>query len=136
MSEASLDQNPYRTPEAAEDAESGSRGNSLSSKHETLGRVLVTWEKLRFVYNAIGAVPTVIMLAIFPTHAGELLSCALAANLCYCVGPLVDCYLTWFGLRHRAVTAILFVLGTGTMLLLALGVGLSLGFGPFVLPAD
>ena len=38
------------------------------------------------------------------------------------------CYLTRLGLRHNAVTGILFILGTGVMLILAGFAGLSMLF--------
>ena len=126
---ATDDENPYRTPKAIEPATSEPERDDSSPKYESLGRVLVTWEKLRVIYNVIGAVPTALLAVIFPEALGELVACAVLANLCYCLGPLVDCYLTWFGIRHNGVTGILFVLGTGVMLVLALGAGVSFGPG-------
>ncbi len=120
-------ENPYRSPGRGEQSDSETGRDERSSKFESLGRVLVTWEKLRVVYNVIGAIPAIVLVVVFSLSPGELVACAFAANLSYCLGPLVDCYFTWFGFRHRAVTGILFVLGTGVMLFSSLVVGLSFG---------
>ncbi|MCY2932080.1 MAG: hypothetical protein NTV86_21825 [Planctomycetota bacterium] len=88
---------------------------------EQLGRVIVTWEKLRLVYNAIGFFPAVLIVMI-PTLYQPLVKLAvwaILANLCFCLGPLVDGYLTWFGFRRKAVTVVLFVIITAAMLLAA-----------------
>jgi hypothetical protein len=76
----------------------------------------------------IGAIPALIIVVAFSLSPGELVICAFAANVGFCLGPLVDCYLTWFGFRHTAVTGTLFVLGTGVMLFFSAVVALSFGF--------
>ena len=48
------------------------------------------------------------------------------ANLCFCAGPVVDGYLSWLGLRHRAITWLLFLLGTALSMLLGVGLLMSL----------
>jgi len=53
-----------------------------------------------------------------------------AANGLYLAGPAVDGYLTWFGLRHRAVTVLLFLAGTVLASLLAIAC-VAFSFSPF-----
>jgi hypothetical protein len=123
QTEKSFPENPYRSPEAVS-VESPGPGGMEATKFAQVGRVVVTWEKLRVVYNAIGIIPTV-LIAIFVRHfLVGLVECVVLANLCFCFGPLIDGYLTWFGFRHKAVTIVLFVLGTCIMLLLSLGAAL------------
>lgn len=132
MSEArsSAELNPYRSPGgslASEEAADSGR----PSKFEQLGRLMVTWEMLRMVYNLVGLVPTVLVVLVTQPPIIEVAFCAFLANLCYCLGPLIDGYVTWFGFRHRAVTVILFVLGTMSMLVLALGYAIGTMYAPF-----
>ena len=128
--EASSDINPYRSPDVGQ-GDSEVTESSRRSKLEELGSVIVTWEKLRLLYNAIGFIPTLLIALVVRAHPFELVVCVFVANLCFCLGPLVDGYLTWFGFRQRAVTVILFVLGTLLMLLLAIVYGLSVVYTPF-----
>ncbi len=114
------DFNPYRSPETAR-AGNDAGPSGAATKFEELGRLIVTWEKLRFVYNAIGLIPTVFIVLAARPAVFEIAICAFWANLCFCAGPVIDGYLTWFGFRSRVVTVILFVLGTSVMLLLAFG---------------
>ncbi len=115
------DDNPYRSPRVTQVESGAAAGDTAAGRFAELGRVMVTWEKLRVLYNLMGAVPTLLIAFWLPVSLKRLLLVALFANMCFCLGPLVDGYLTWFGIRHPAVTWILFVLGTLTMLLLALG---------------
>jgi hypothetical protein len=120
--------NPYSAPE-----ESGDFPTSLSALSDrdhrclTVGQVVVTWEKLRILYNGILGVE-----AIFVFFAGwsmgnnpgdileSLLLGALIANLCFCAGPVIDGYLSWFGFRSRAITWVIFLIGLGIAVLLGL----------------
>lgn len=120
----SVDSNPYRSPNTFPVAP-GTIESARTSRLEELGRVIVTWEKLRLLYNGIGLLPTVLIVIVAGSHPFEIAGCAFLANLCFCLGPLVDGYLTWFGFRHRAVTVVLFVLGTFLMLLLAAGYAMA-----------
>ena len=110
--------NPYRSPERSTGPEHVDDSRSRST-YEKIGRAMATWEKLRLVYNAIGLVPTLILVLGATTSPFEIAVCVLVANACYCVGPVLEGYLVWFGIRSRVATAILFLLGTMVMLLLA-----------------
>jgi hypothetical protein len=115
-----VDSNPYRSPSIPMH-EMGPDDPGRSSKLEEIGGVALTWEKLRLVYNVIGFFPTALIVVVIRPPFIEVAFCVFLANLCFCLGPLIDGYLTWFGIRHRAVTVILFALGTLLMLLLAGG---------------
>jgi hypothetical protein len=86
----------------------------------------VRWEKLRILYNLILVfVVSLLSIALIGKYSVDLqlmemlvVGC-FVANLCYLVGPAVDGYLTWLGVRHLAVTALLFVSGTLLAIVLA-----------------
>jgi hypothetical protein len=89
--------------------------------------LLRRWERLRVLYNLILIAEVLLLSAFAPGHAlGDrafwrlLVFGALVANLCYCVGPIANAYAHWLGLRHPAVTIVLFVAGTALAALLAL----------------
>jgi len=119
MNDGSLD-NPYRSPATT----LGHGSDAECSKFEELGRLFVCWEKLRIYYNLIGALPALLIVAVRrdAEAAVTVILGGLGANLCFCLGPLVNGYLLWIGVRDRAVTYILFAAGSGLMLLLAGGV--------------
>lgn len=97
----------------------------VDARFEQIGRLVVRWERLRWLYNAI-LVPWTLLSAL-PFSFRPLLDVdfwdlaiagALFSNACFCCGPLIDGYLTWFFRSHPAVTAILFASGAlFTMLL-------------------
>jgi hypothetical protein len=113
-----LNDNPDRSPESAGD-DSLLTDSTRDGIFEQMGRVIVTWEKLRLLYNAIGFAPTFLIAVSSRVSFGELAGCVVLANVCFCMGPVADCYLTWFGFRRKVVTIALFVLITGTMLFFA-----------------
>jgi hypothetical protein len=84
--------------------------------------VFYDWERLRLVYNAILLGIVLCSMTFFVVsrpllwhphyYAFELLGYAILANVCFCVGPVAEGYLCWFGLdRHRA-RWIVFLVGT------------------------
>ncbi len=111
--------NPYRSPDRSAGPEHADEFRSRST-FEEIGRVMVTWEKLRLIYNGIGLFPTLILVFGAATSPVEIAGCAFVANVCYCLGPVLEGYLVWFGVRSRVATAILFLLGTMVMLVLAI----------------
>lgn len=127
--------NPYATPVTA--LADHSPGLVDKSRYAAVGEVVVMWEKLRFLYNAI-MIPFAILVfammflttrAVMQSPLGILPIGGIFANLCFCAAPLVDGYLTWFGFRHRYITAFLFVCGTVSTMLLATFV---LAFAPLI----
>jgi len=86
---------------------------------------MVTWEKLRALYNLIlGAEAMALVAGVVPagrTGRGlikQIVGGALVANLLFCAGPRGDGYLRWLGLRSRGVTGLLFIMGTCFAMLL------------------
>ncbi len=89
--------------------------------------MVARWERLRIIYNAILTVEVlVISLPMFRmtwAHRGflvELILGAVGANLCYCAGPVINFYFHCANIRGRAVTTVLFVMGTAVAMLLTL----------------
>ena len=78
---------------------------------------LLAWEKLRVYYNVI-LLGLVFVLSSFSPHVGNpgfwlfVIHSGVAANLCFCVGPVAEFYLRWFGLPANGARWSLFVLGT------------------------
>ncbi|MBN2023472.1 MAG: hypothetical protein JW809_11850 [Pirellulales bacterium] len=114
--------NPYQPPLGA--AGEIEPSDPAEARYARVGRVMVAWEKLRILYNAILAV--VVALAGGLAWAkwgqrprlGTLVMGAIMANLWYCAGHVIDGYLSWFGLRSPVVTWLLF--GFGTLLAMLL----------------
>ena len=118
--------NPYSAPEEMRDpADPTSALSTRDQRCLTIGRVLVTWEKLRILYNAILGVEALFVFFVgwrAAVHFDDIVITigvgALTANVCFCLGPLMDGYLSWFGLRSYAITACLYVVGLGIAVLL------------------
>ena len=50
----------------------------------------------------------------------------LGANVCYLLGPALECYLRWIGVRLTRMTALLFPLGTLFSVLLTAAIGCAI----------
>ena len=116
--------NPYESPYA----ETAVANGVLESAdvYSKVGRVAVTWEKLRLLFNLILVGVTVVAIPMSPVlpadgrFVSDLVLGVVVSNALFCLGPLIDGYLTWFGLRSNAITTFLFVSGTAVTSLLAL----------------
>ena len=82
--------------------------------------VFFEWERLRVIYNA-----ALVAVVVFITWSNGLLLIiplaivpAILANLCFCAGPVAECYLCWLGVPRGP--ARWFVFGVG--LCLSIGV--------------
>lgn len=118
----------FQSPQAS--AASGADGASAVApnvdRFVMIGELVVRWEKLRWVYNAILAGVTLLTgLLVLGASANRadsklwtvdgveaLIFAFLGANACFTIGPLIDGYLSWFGFRKRATTWVLFLGGT------------------------
>ena len=132
----SVPENPYQAPE------SRINGPEKSKSAYDLS-LFKQWEKLRLFYNLILIGETVLILLIHRSSlmqpkpiqlADSLLAGAIGANVCFCLGPVLNGYLEWFGLRGRFVQAGIFGLGTlvaMALTLLALGGPLIFGVPSF-----
>lgn len=102
--------------------------------------VFVRWEKLRILYNLIvGGVGltalafcTLALTDMFakPGNASALIKpligaliYGLAANVCYFLGPIIESYARWLGLRAPHITQALFIAGTAFSVLLTAFLG-------------
>src|SRR5262245_13974135 len=81
---------------------------------ESAHSVFLAWEKLRVVFNA-ALVFVVLLSAGSALLDGKfwhfLAEGALIANLCFCLGPVAEGYLIFFGVNRQAVRWIVFALG-------------------------
>ena len=88
--------------------------------------LLMRWERLRLVYNAILAAVVLALLLRTPSLFDDprlpayLLKRALAANVCFTAGPAADAYISYVAGRRVPLTWILFLGGTLLSVLLAM----------------
>jgi hypothetical protein len=86
------------------------------------------WEKLRLIYNAILGLETIAFFVIrspsqsLPEVIFWLVILAFLANLCFCLGMVLNGYTEWMGLESRVTSWVIFVLGTIFAVLVAFGV--------------
>ncbi len=76
------------------------------------------WEKLRIVYNVVLVALTCIAtfglkpeLAMDPGFWLAAVAAGLAANVCFFIGPMAECYIRWLGYRSPVLTYGLFGAG-------------------------
>jgi len=94
--------------------------NSENRPPESAHAAFLAWEKLRLVYNTILLCEVLVTCAcIFGwSEFGNmrfwwnLAYCCFAANVCFCVGPWAEGWLTMLAGDRHAVRAFIFVLGT------------------------
>jgi hypothetical protein len=119
------DDNPYAAPLAM------LKRASPSPEATYLG-LFLSWEKLRLVYNSVLAVETMTLLQVFPPRRANTTTMVLmaiacvAANVCFCVGPVLNGYAHWIGFRHPAVRIGIFLGGMLLACLLAAMVVINL----------
>ncbi len=81
---------------------------------ETARSVFLAWEKLRVAFNAVLVV--VVLLSAGSALRDRafwlfLVGAALQANLCFCLGPVVEGYLSLLGSNRLIARGIVFSLG-------------------------
>jgi hypothetical protein len=77
--------------------------------------VFLAWEVLRFYYNGILALLSLILFLPYlnlPSTWGLFLVGAVAANLCFSVGSCAEGYMAWLGIKRAVARPIIFVAGT------------------------
>jgi hypothetical protein len=103
-------------------------------KEESAREVFVAWEKIRIVYNLILVfLVTFVFIERFSDRGflRYLVECAIAANLCFCAGPVAEGYLNLLGVQRRLARLWLAILGFALSSALAyLAIGLWM-FGKF-----
>ena len=81
-------------------------------------QVLKRWEKLRLRYNAILIPWTVLMVVMFGRMVADseilfdVVVGGVIANVFFCLGPVLETYLVWFGASPQGARHWLFGLGT------------------------
>ena len=96
---------------------------------ESAAAAFQQWEWLRLAYNVV------LGLVLLPwfgpliddrTFTVFVIKCAIGANLCFCVGPVVEGYASWMGAPRKVARYALFV--SGMLLALVLEVGAIITF--------
>ncbi|MBN1909716.1 MAG: hypothetical protein JW818_08255 [Pirellulales bacterium] len=129
--------NPYAAPPDVVDVGPATPNAPFEDRFAQTYQVIITWEKLRIVYNAVLVVVTLgvawLTWEYRPTPLmmiGTVGLGAIAANILFCAGHAVDGFLTLCGIRQPAVTWALFGFGT----LLASGLAALTVIGTFSPP--
>jgi hypothetical protein len=105
--------NPYAAPSVQHDAVVP----AVDAPFAVVARnIFVQWEKLRLLYLA--ALSCFCILIVGPSRLtsnnviGVLITGAIAANILYFAGPVVEAYVAWLGYRPKWFRWLLFVGGT------------------------
>jgi hypothetical protein len=106
--------NPYSAPQSLE---SVSFLNEPELSLLTLARsVFICWEKLRIVYCGLLMVVTMFILGIFDNEDRRIviliIKGAIAANVLYFAGPIIDTYVRWLSYKSAWPRWLLFCSGT------------------------
>ena len=108
--------NPFSAPQASSSAKVVEKEAAQPTTLGQIGkRVFLEWEKLRLAYIGILVIFTVLIgLPQWGNPAFWVVAFfgAIVANVCYFLGPIVETYVTWLGLRSLAVRWSMFILGT------------------------
>jgi hypothetical protein len=124
--------NPFASPQSSETV-TGSAGISLDPKTVRsieIGQAFAEWERLRVWYNGVLAVVALLAIVLVSPRLlldaqklWEMATLAVAANVCFFAGNIVDCYATWLFGRLRWIRPLVFTVGTaGSVLLTAVSV--------------
>lgn len=116
-----MSSNPYQSPAAASHA---ARSLASRERSDSARTVFLAWEWLRLGYNAVLALVVVVFagssLAEFDFWEFLALG-AFVANICFCLGPVMEGYLSLVGIPRRAVRWLIFVPGVLFACVLAVG---------------
>lgn len=123
--------NPFASPQADTSGQlSLSTGlDGRAARMAEIGQTFVSWEKLRPLYNLLLGIAA--LAAVLIADASLLLdmgaletmaAAAVAANVCFFAGHIVDCYATWLFGQVRWIRPVLFALGTFGSILVTLAV--------------
>lgn len=76
------------------------------------------WEMLRVIYNGVLVALTCIVtfgfrpeLAMDPGFWLQAVAAGVAANVCFFIGPIAECYIRWLGFRSQVLTYGIFGVG-------------------------
>ena len=99
-------------PRAPMREETGEDATDIRQRAPNALEVFFAWEKLRVVYNyvllmVVAIVAGVATMDLLP----NLIELAIAANLLFCSGSVVENYIACCGIRRRPVRWVLFCIG-------------------------
>lgn len=100
-------------PPASVDPAYESDVETIRKRDWAAAEVFIAWERLRVYYNM--ALIVIVVVKHFRGDAMDVLflsTCALMANLCFCIGPVIEGYLACIGLRRTPARWVVFVGGT------------------------
>jgi cytochrome c oxidase subunit IV len=95
----------------------------LRTTADSARAVFLAWERMRLAYNAVLGFVVVLLAGsdLFdPAFYGFLLRAAVLANVCFCLGPVIEGYLSLLGVDRRAARWFVFLPGLLLACLLAL----------------
>ena len=114
-----MNQNPFASPPDTTGAAGPDEEGLAKARVVRVGEEVIQWEKLRWVYNGILVLVTLMCLLARADWftaplalAATLGFGAVAANICYSVGTILGAYLAWIGFNNRHARLIVFGLGT------------------------
>lgn len=102
-----------------------------------LKAICLSWEKLRLVYNGLLVVESLVLIFVLEMYEWAppffflvgLPVLAVGANICFTLGPAVECYLFFLGFHRPWMRSALFVPGTVFAMFLALMTLGGMAFG-------
>lgn len=115
----------------------------MSAMKEELKAICLSWEKLRLVYNGVLVLESVCLYFLLGMHDWVtpyfylvvLPVLVVIANVCFTLGPAVECYLFFLGFYRSYLRWVLFVPGMLFAIFLALmtlgGMAFGQGMGDF-----
>jgi hypothetical protein len=106
---ASEGDNPYRSPAVTADA------TEPRPDEPTAREVFWAWERLRIYFNLILLAETLLLglvaMGLLWPHLLECFVGALVANVCFCVGPMLEGYAEGIGVPRGVARGVIFVMG-------------------------
>ncbi len=114
-----MKQNPFASPPEMIGASGPDEAGQAKAREARVGEEVIQWEKLRWIYNGILVMVTLMCLVARTDWFDAPLQLAvtlgfggIAANICYGVGTILGAYLAWIGFNNRHFRLVVFVLGT------------------------
>ena len=114
-----MNQNPFASPPETIGVDRPEEGVHAEARVVRVGEEVIHWEKLRWIYNGLLAIVTLMCLvaridwfAAPLSLASALVFGSIGANICYSVGTILGAYLAWVGYNNRHFRLIVFVLGS------------------------
>lgn len=88
--------------------------NGITPELESADAQFRSWERLRIPYNAVlilGMLPFMKVFLDNPKFTEDVVLGAVAANICFCAGPVAEGYATLIGLPRKPSRWVIFITG-------------------------